>query len=229
MSIRRLVLVRHAESLRNVAKRGHLFFPNEEARDFAGNVGDHKIPITNEGRRQARETGAALRERFGNFHHLYHSGALRTIQTADEILAAFSTPPVVSSNIFLRERDAGHAYNMTNAEAGAAFPWLKDYWAVTGPFYASPPGGESVAKVCERIHLFLDTLSPLGNKDILVVTHGITLRAIRSILERWEADVDERFTASVPDNCAVTSYARDKAGRLSLVAANEIFWTPETA
>ncbi|HXG53768.1 MAG TPA: hypothetical protein VNJ03_00165 [Vicinamibacterales bacterium] len=34
----------------------------------------------------------------------------------------------VRHHLFIRERDGGHTYDMTDAQASAAFPWLQDYW-----------------------------------------------------------------------------------------------------
>ena len=58
-----LVLVRHAESARNVAKKGSRFFLDDESRKAVRGVADHHVPITDEGRRQAELTGRALQLR----------------------------------------------------------------------------------------------------------------------------------------------------------------------
>ena len=65
----------------------------------------------------------------------------------------------VRHHLFIRERDGGHTYDMTDAEASTAFPWLQDYWATFGPFFSRPPGGESLAQVCERVYAFLQKLA----------------------------------------------------------------------
>src|SRR5688572_14828574 len=85
-----LVLVRHGESDRNVAKKGNVYFADDESRRAVRGVADHKIPLTAEGAQQAERTGQVLRERFGNFHYAYHSGYRRTIETTEGILRAFS-------------------------------------------------------------------------------------------------------------------------------------------
>ena len=43
-----LVLVRHAESARNVAKKGSRFFLDDESRKAVRGVADHHVPITDE-------------------------------------------------------------------------------------------------------------------------------------------------------------------------------------
>lgn len=163
-----LVLVRHGESQRNVARRSNRFFLDDEARRPIRGIPDHRIELTDAGRQQALATGVALREQFGTFDQIYHSGYRRTIETTDLLLEAF--PPEVRAamrmrhHLFIRERDQGHAYDMTDAEATAAFPWLQDYWSTFGPFFARPPGGESLAQVCERVYTFLRNRFLLASK-----------------------------------------------------------------
>jgi broad specificity phosphatase PhoE len=227
----RLVLVRHAESERNVAKKGSVFFADDESRRAVHGVPDDAIPLTAEGRRQAERTGEALRARFGAFAYVYNSGYRRTVETMEGILRAFPdserAATEVRQNVFIRERDTGYAYDMTTAEAEAAFPWLSEYWETSGPFFARPPGGESVAQVCERVHLFLDMLSrERAGQQVLVVTHGVTLRAFRFLLERWTYDeVVTRFRQDPPHNGSVTVYEHDPgAGRLVLREYNTVYW-----
>ena len=78
-----LVVVRHAQSARNVAKKGNAFFLDDESRKAVQGIADHHVPITDEGRRQAEVTGQALRAEFGPFDYAYHSGYRRTQETAE--------------------------------------------------------------------------------------------------------------------------------------------------
>jgi broad specificity phosphatase PhoE len=226
-----LVLVRHAESARNVAKKGNQFFLDDESRKALQGVPDHDVPLTDEGRRQAEKTGRALRDEFGGFDYVYHSGYRRTQDTVEQLLTAFGpderTAINVRHHLFLRERDAGWAYDMTTAEAQTAFPWLQAYWETFGRFFARPPGGESLADVAERVYLFLNMLfRERGGQRVLVVTHGGTIRAFRYLLERWTYDEFlERWSSEPVPNCAVTSYAFDPAaGRLMRRALNVVHW-----
>ncbi len=213
-----LVLVRHAQSARNVAKKGNMFFLDDEMRKAVQGIADHHVPITDEGRRQAEVTGQALRAEFGTFDYVYHSGYRRTQETAEHLLAAY-TPEEreamrVRHHLFLRERDAGWTYDMTTAEAAAAFPWLQGYWDTFGRFFARPPGGESFADVAERVYLFLGMLfRDRPQQRVLVVSHGGTLRVFRHLLERWTPDeFVARWDTEPVANCAVTSYTFDAAG-----------------
>jgi broad specificity phosphatase PhoE len=75
-------------------------------------------------------TGPALRERYGVPDYLYHSGYVRTRQTAEGILQAFTSEEraciQVRKNHFLRERDPGFTYDMTKEEAERHSPICPD-------------------------------------------------------------------------------------------------------
>lgn len=207
-----LVLVRHGQSQRNVVKKENRFYLDDEARKSVKGVPDHLIELTDEGRRQAQATGVAIRQQYGVFDYVVHSGYRRTVQTCDGILAAYTDDErarmPVRHHLFVRERDGGHAYDMTDAEAQAAFPWLQEYWNTFGPFFARPPGGESLAEVCERVYAFLQKLTrTMAGKRVLVVSHGGTIWCFRYVLERWTyEEAERRFVAESVGNCSVTSY-----------------------
>lgn len=224
-----LVLVRHGESQRNVAPRKNRFFLDDEARKPLQGIPDHRIGLTERGRRQARETGVALQARYGTFDQVYHSGYQRAVETCDAILESY--PPDVREqmrvrhHLFIRERDQGFAYDMTDAEAAAAFPWLQGYWDTFGPFFARPPGGESLAEVCERVYVFLQKLArTMAGKRVLLVTHGGTIWCCRYVIERWTYDeAERRFQTEHVANCSVTSYTLHGA-RLKLAEAGAVYW-----
>ena len=227
-----LVLIRHAESERNEAKRGSVYFADDAARERIRGIPDYKIPLTDRGQRQAIETGFAVRERFGIPNYLYHSGYLRTMHTAQLMLGAY-TPEEraqiqVRANPFIRERDPGYAYDMTTEEAEAAFPWLKEHWQTFGGFFARPPGGESLADTANRVYTFLNMLfRDRRGQKVFVVTHGGTIRGFRFHLERWDYEQALRWPpGQSPKNCGVTSYQYDRVlKRLVLVESNQVFHT----
>jgi len=226
-----LVLVRHGQSQRNVVKKRNHFYLDDESRKSVKGIPDHLIPLTEEGRRQASVTGQGLRETFGRFDYVFHSGYTRTIETAEHLLAAYPDEErarmIVKHHLFIRERDGGHTYDMTDAEAAAAFPWLQDYWSTFGPFFSRPPGGESLAQVCERVYAFLQKVArTMAGKRVLVVSHAGTLYCLRYVLEGWTyEEADRRFTTEPMPNCAVTSYRFDEgARRLELCDAAQVFW-----
>src|SRR5688500_1663461 len=112
-----LVLVRHGQSQRNIVKKQNRFYLNDESRKAVKGVPDHLIELTDEGRRQARATGAALRDAYGTFDYVVHSGYARTVQTLDHMLEAYSPEErarmPVRHHLFVRVRDGGLVYYMT--------------------------------------------------------------------------------------------------------------------
>lgn len=226
-----LVVIRHAESMRNKIKKGSVYFLNDESRKKIQGIPDHKISITGKGKRQAKKAGKALREKFGIPDYIYHSGYARTIETMEGILSAYLEKEKENINIrmnsFIRERDSGYAYDMTTEEAEKAFPWLKEYWQTFGGFFSRPPGGESLADVTSRVHTFLDTLfRDRKGKKIFLVTHGGTIRCLRFLLERRDYDWALSWPeGEVPKNCSVTTYEYSaKEKRLMLKEYNAVYY-----
>ncbi len=211
-----LVLVRHAESTRNEAKKDASFFADEYARNKVRGIADYDTPLTEAGKAQARITGHVLKQSFGQFDYVYHSGFARCSQTVDEILTNYTHSERekirVRMSTFIRERDPGYTYDMTEEEAVKAFPYMAEYWKTFGGFFASPPGGESLAQVTERIYLFLDTMfRDRAGQKVLIVTHAGAIRAFRFLLEQWDyAQAMNAVTEDKPLNCGVTVYEYDK-------------------
>lgn len=223
-----LVIIRHAESMRNQAKKGAVYFADENARREVIGIPDHLIDITPEGRVHAEATGIGLRARYGVPDYLYHSGYRRTVATSEALFSAYTEEEraliKVRENMFIRERDPGYAYDMTDEEARRHFPYLDTYWKTFGGFMAVPPGGESLAQMGERVYLFLNMLyRERAGQKVFVVTHGGTLRIFRYLLERWTYEQALKWPeGQSPKNCGVTVYRfNEAAGRLALDAYNQ--------
>lgn len=226
-----LLLVRHAESARNAAKKGNRFFLDDDARRPVRGIADHLNPLTERGRAQAGATGVALYREVGRIDYAYHSGYRRTQETLEGLLAgwphAARVRVPVRHHLFLRERDTGYTYDMTTAEASAAFPWLQDYWNTYGNVFGRPPGGESMADVAQRAYLFLSLLfRERAGERVLVVTHGGTLRMFRMLLERWTwEEAEQRFQDESVPACSVTTYRFEpKAKRLMLQDLTKVYY-----
>jgi len=225
-----LVIVRHAESIRNQIKKDTVYFADDAARRVVRGTPDHLIELTGAGHEQARQTGQAIRERYGIFDCVYTSGYTRTEETADGLLSAYPDEERKSTDVrtdlFIRERDPGYTYDMTEAEALAHFPWIQEYWQTFGWFFSRPPGGESLADVVARVDTFLTSLyREQAGKRVLLVTHGGTIRCLRFVLERWDYAQAARMLAQPPANCGVTTYVPNGDGELSLDAYNQVYWT----
>ncbi len=226
-----LILIRHAESERNKVKKDESFFADEYARNKVRGIADEEVELTEAGKSQARITGHILKQSFGVFDYVYHSGYKRTEQTVDEILRNYSESEKdrmkVRMSSFIRERDPGYAYDMTEEEAKKAFPYMAEYWKTFGGYFAVPPGGESLAQVTERIYLFMDTIfRDRAGQKVLVVTHAGAIRSFRFLLEKWSYEQALQFsTEQKPLNCGVTVYEYDKHDHhLHLKSYNKVYY-----
>jgi len=215
-----LVITRHAESERNVAKRGHPFFPDADAAAPFRGRSDAATALTEAGRAAARALGLALRERFDAFDLIIDSGVRRTIETTEGVLEAWSETERAGmtrmSDYLIRERDPGHAVNMTTDEAAQAFPWLQDYWKSEGPFYARPPGGENLADVAMRVQRFLESRRvAMADRRVLIVTHVRTAQLLRLTLEAPNPNEWRHQLPYEPlGNCGVLAYEPGPDGSL---------------
>ena len=205
-----------------MAKAGQVFFAHEDARADVQHEPDHLTGLSDTGWTEARELGVRLCAAFGSFDRVFHSGYRRTRETTEGLLEAWPADERaridVRHHLLLRERDAGYAFNMTAAEAKAAFPWLQPHWDLFGHLFARPPGGESLADVAARVDQFFQALArAIVGKRILIVTHFGTLQMARFLIEGWTHDeVIDRLRREPVSNCGGVAYRLDRqSGRLA--------------
>ncbi|MBI4992247.1 MAG: histidine phosphatase family protein [Candidatus Harrisonbacteria bacterium] len=230
-----LVLIRHGRSLRNVYETAGPFYENNEQRRKVGISQDRLIPLVEEGWEQARGAGKGIRELFGVPNYLFNSGFVRTKQTTEGILEAYSAEELKSLTIIeshlIRERNPGYLWNFTVAEVEKFFPWWEEYWRKADPFITFPLGGESMASICEgRLAAFLRNLDgelayvPGGSK-VFVVSHGRAILGMRYLLENWNYErIHSALRNENPPNCSVTWYQFDNSGKAELQFANKVFY-----
>ena len=203
----RIFLVRHGESLGNINEKAY------------GQFGDHNVPLTQWGYRQALVAGRAVAAYLAELPQgenqrldIWFSPYLRTRQSKDALLEALPPEWVrdVREDYLLREQDFGLFTEIyDHAERRQKFPDEFEKWARlrnnSGKFYARPPDGESRADVAQRLRLFLQTViddvSDRGN-DIVIVGHGVTNRAFEMNFLRHAVDWFER--SDNPGNSDVT-------------------------
>lgn len=115
-----------------------------------------------------------------NFDGVYASALKRAQQTIQSFIKK-DRPPNYSSlineiNWGIHE---GKSYELGLADSYKAL--IKDWQA--GNFDARVEGGESAAELGNRCQAFLDQLTPVNAKQLLVCTHGRTLRCLMSIIK----------------------------------------------
>jgi broad specificity phosphatase PhoE len=176
-----IIFVRHGHSEGNLAteleKRGDdsMFTP-----DFRERPG-HRWKLTPDGEQQARTAGEWIKTNFGtDFFRYYVSTYIRTRQTAG--LLNLPNAQWMMDRRF-REREWGDIDSLPLKEFKLKYPDNEQSKRING-LYWRPPGGESIADVGMRVRSVLETFSrECEGQDVLVVTHGEFMWAIRAYVE----------------------------------------------
>tara|TARA_B100000678_G_scaffold291252_1_gene307163 strand:- start:750 stop:1367 length:618 start_codon:yes stop_codon:yes gene_type:complete len=171
-----LVLVRHGQSQWN------------EKNIFTG----WKNPdLTELGIKEAIKAGIALKKSGYKFDLMFTSVLLRAIRTGKLILEELDQKNLkVIENEALNERDYGDLSGLNKDEAREK--WGSDQvhtWRRS--FDTPPPQGESLKNTAERVlPYFSENILPLirKNREIVVVAHGNSLRALVMHLDNLSPD-----------------------------------------
>ncbi|HET7690587.1 MAG TPA: histidine phosphatase family protein [Nocardioidaceae bacterium] len=211
----RLVLVRHGESLGNIADR--------EAREAGAerldlDVRDADVDLSENGQRQAHALGSwfsALAEQERPALVL-SSPYRRAHRTAQLTVEASGMPVIVDER--LRERDLGIFDGLTGAGIRAAYAEEAERRRKLGKFYYQPPSGESWADVVLRVRsLLADLRFGFGDRTIWLFSHQAVIMSFRYVLEGLDEEhllaIDQEQTLG---NASLTSYERQD-GHLRLV------------
>ena len=133
--------------------------------------GHADIDLDDEGVRQAAAAGEVL----GTFDAVWASDLVRARRTAEIITEASGVGPVLT-DLRLRETHVGPWEGLTHAEVEAGWP---GYLAA----HLRPEGFEPYEQAAERMRLALvDIAAPHPGGQVLVVSHGGTIRALRRTL-----------------------------------------------
>lgn len=210
---RNLFLVRHGQSEGNMVRRQfeetkkESFFSDE----FLG-LHESQYELTTLGVEQARAAGRWLYEnKWLVFDRLLVSNNVRAMQTA----AYLNLPDakwLIDFN--LRERDGGLFNVMKPTRRDSVYQEQQKFYD-TQPFLFRPPQGESIADVCQRIKIVLDTLArECDNQNVLITCHGHVMRAFRIILERMSLQKANAYLTTTEDwgrvpNCSIIHYTRE--------------------
>lgn len=169
--MRRLLLVRHAQSEWNASGRWQ---------------GTADPGLSPDGRDQARRAGQTLAAALAAGElptpvaGLRASDLRRAVATAEALGAAVGWPRPAVVDPRLREHDVGEWSGLTRAQIDARWPGAVDAWS--GDLSAVSPGGERRSDFEARAHAALAAIAagaPAGLE--VVVTHGGVLRA----MARW--------------------------------------------
>lgn len=167
-----LVLLRHGQSQWNLENR------------FTGWV---DVPLTDQGRAEAKRAGERLREAGIKFSFAFTSELVRAQETLSIVLQEIgATDLPVEKDQALNERHYGDLQGLNKAETAKKFGeeqvhiWRRSY-------DVAPPGGESLKDTAARtLPYFAARIAPQlqAGHNVLVAAHGNSLRSIVMDLER---------------------------------------------
>lgn len=200
----RLLLVRHGETRGNVDRR------LQGADD----------PLTERGRRQAREIAAHLSGR-EDIVALYASPYVRALDTARAIGGGIGLEPIQRPG--LAEVDVGDAAGYRFEEWSEKFPDEAERFRTEGLDYAWP-GGESGWELSARTEAEVDAIVGEHRRDggsVVVVSHGGALAwVIAHLLGEPEGEWPYEYARL--DNCSITEAEIRPGGPAKFLYTNEI-------
>ena len=160
-------MVRHGETERSA---GHIY------------SGQADVPLTDEGRRQAREAGERLRH--AGIDAIWSSPLVRAVDTAEAIAAATGAPVNVDRRLI--EVDYGELEGFDRPRAEEHFAEAFEQWRAD-PFNAPLPGMEPLGDALERARDATADAVAASECPVLVGHQGI-LRLVLVALGQVEAD-----------------------------------------
>ncbi len=221
--VRELLLVRHGESVGNVAATSA---ERSGAEEVDVDTRDADTPLSHTWREQAEALGDWL----GNLppgraaQSLWCSPYLRTRETARLALESggLTLPEVVDER--LRDRELGVLDRLTVAGIEARFPAEALRRARLGKLYYRPPGGESWSDVALRVRSLLADLDRREpGRRVLLVCHDAVVMLVRYVCEQLDEEaLMELVRTSSVRNASVTRLRRATDGGWRLEAFDEV-------
>jgi broad specificity phosphatase PhoE len=216
-----LILVRHGESLGNVANE-RAYTDRADRLDIS--VNDPSVELSDLGVRQAQALGARLAELPTEERPtvVVESSYVRARQTTDHVIGDAGLAGVERvTDERLRDREQGILDRLTGRGVRAELPDEADRRDYLGKFWYRPPGGESWADVAMRVRAVLrDMRLDYPDERILWVTHDVPILLARYVIEQMTTDEVAALSRQVV-NCGMTTYHRIADGRLQLSAFND--------
>lgn len=221
--ITELVLVRHGESMGNVAAA---------AANVAGaeviQVGhrDPDVPLSPVGQEQAEALGQGLSPLLSDdlVTQVWASPYERALQTTRTALAAAGLDLPIRVDERLRDRELGVLDLLTQRGVANRFPLEAQRRQWLGKFYHRPPGGESWVDVALRLRSFLRDLADVPDADrAILVVHDAVVMLFRYLCEGLDERQVLEFGATDPvRNVSLTVLRREQSGPWRLVRYNDV-------
>lgn len=178
-------------------------------------MGQLDIPLNEIGRQQARLTADLLAQE--KFSMIYASDLSRAVETAQIIAAAHRLDVLTVPE--LREARYGLWEGLTRQEVLERFP--HEYqMRRTDPANFRPSGGESRRELYQRAsQIFSQLVARHSNQQILLVSHGGTIRAIL----RYVLGLGPGNGHFAVDNCGLTIIDKEEDDSYEVFTVNSVF------
>lgn len=171
-------------------------------------------PLTEDGKNRAIKLGERLKDI--DFDMAYSSPQNRALNTAKLILGDKDTKIKIHDGIKELRYGAWEGMNIVDIET----QYAEDYYSYRNtPDKYAPTDGESVLELFERVKSFLEELSKSDFENVLIVSHGITIKAIISIIK--ELSWDEFATLEVYTGTSL-NMCELKDGRFEFILEGDI-------
>ena len=223
-----LILVRHGQSLSNVA------FPAADAKglleaEVSGR--DAEVPLTETGEAQAAAVGAWLAGLPADeIPQVVITSPYRRARETWRIAAETSglDLPAPTTDDRLVDRLLGDLEMMTRAAIAQRFPDEQGRREAAGEHRYAPPGGESFADIAVRLTAFLDDLNKNdAGRRVIVVAHDAVVLMMRAVIEQltWDLVVAAEQAAGNVRNASLTRFTA-VGDHLELVHYNSVDHLP---
>lgn len=175
-------------------------------------AGETDVPLSDEGREQARSLGSRLAEE--PISAIYASPMSRTLETARLIADPHGLEVLTRDG--LREISHGHWERRKRADVEKLFPEEYARWEAD-PFSVSPPGGESGLAVTARaLPALLAIVEENRDRQSLLVSHKATIRLLISTILGFDPRAYRDRLDQSPASLNILDFKDPTRARLSL-------------
>lgn len=219
MAVNELFLVRHGESIGNVAATqaeldGLDVIPLD--------IRDADVPLSDTGREQAAALGGWLEAHHAAIDTYWVSPYRRAQETLQIALGDRPTPAPPALDERLRDRELGILDLLTRRGATARHPEEMARRLHLGKFYHRPPGGESWADVALRLRSFLhDRTDASGERAMIVAHDAVVMLLLYVLLPMREQELLDFASERTVLNASVTHLVR-RGPAWELVAFSDV-------
>lgn len=209
-AVRDLWLVRHGESVGNLAATG----AESEGVDLIPiAIRDADVPLSMTGRQQAEALATWVGQHRSALEVFWVSPYVRARETLAIALGQDGPPAIVAVDERLRDRELGILDLLTSHGVERLHPEEGERRRHLGKFYHRPPGGESWADVALRLRSFLRDVQDSPGETAMVVAHdAVVMLFLYLLLPLDEAQLLEFAASRTVLNASVTHLVRRDAG-----------------